>query len=131
MSESAERRSATGAANILIVDDLPDQREIYRVILEHAGMQVLEAPDGHTAVALARAKVPDLVLLDVCLPDVDGFEVMRRLRAESRTRRIPVVLLTASSVPAGQNGFVELLTKPVPPRDALEAVSRQLARRGD
>ncbi|HEX6749863.1 MAG TPA: response regulator [Longimicrobium sp.] len=120
--------SEPGAASVLVVDDLPEQREIYRAMLRHAGMRVLEAHNGETAVDLARAHVPAVVLLDVRLPDIDGFEVMRRLRAEPRTRQIPVLLLTATSVPEDRlYGFAELLTKPVPPRDALAAVRRHLS----
>ncbi len=120
--------SEPGAAYVLLVDDLPEQREIYREMLRHAGMLVLEAPNGQTAVALARAHIPDVVLLDVRLPDFDGFEVMRRLRAEPCTRQIPVLLLTATPVPEESvRGFAELLTKPVPPRDALAAVRRHLS----
>jgi len=122
--------SELSAANVLLVDDLPEQREIYREMLRHAGLRVLEAPDGGTALHLARTHVPDIVLLDVRLPDIDGFEVMRRLKAEPRTRRIPVLLLTAASLPESAGGFVELLTKPVPPRDALAAVRRHLGRPG-
>lgn len=124
MSEAAE-------GYVLIVDDLPEQREIYRAMLAHAGLRVFEATDGETAVSLARAHLPDVVLLDVCLPGVDGFEVIRRLKADVRTRPIRIVLLTATAVTGSDGGgYEELLSKPVQPRDALAAVRRHLYRRG-
>ena len=122
--------SVHGPGYVLVVDDLAEQREIYRAILRHAGLRVLEAEGGEEAVHLARAHLPDVMLLDVCLPDVDGFEVIRRLKADRRTRPISIVLLTAGAVPeAGKDGapaYDELLAKPVPPREALAAVRRYL-----
>jgi CheY-like chemotaxis protein len=116
-----------GARYVLVVDDLDEQREIYRAILLHAGLHVLEAADGETAVHLARAHLPDVVLLDVALPGLDGLAVIRLMKADPRTRRIPIVLLTAATLPDDDGGgYEELLSKPVPPRDALEAVNRQI-----
>src|SRR5215217_6265329 len=118
--------SAAGAGYVLVVDDIAEQREIYEAIFTHAGLRVLEANDGETAVHLARAHLPDVVLLDVCLPDVDGFEVIRRLKADQRTRPISIVLLTAATLPEGgpAGAYEEFLAKPVDPRDALAAVQR-------
>jgi len=121
--------SDTGARYVLVVDDLAEQREIYRTILLHEGFRVLEAGDGDTALSLARAHVPDVVLLDICLPDVDGFEVIRRLKADPRTSRIRIVLLTATAVAEDAvdgAGYDEYLAKPVQPSEALEAVRRHL-----
>ncbi|MFL5542547.1 MAG: PleD family two-component system response regulator [Longimicrobiaceae bacterium] len=122
--------SVHGAGYVLVVDDLDEQREIYGTILKHAGLRVLEARDGETALHLARAHVPDVMLLDVCLPDVDGFEVIRRLKADRRTRPISIVLLTAAALPEngteGAPAYDEFLAKPVQPHDALAAVRRHL-----
>jgi len=119
--------SAHGPGYVLVVDDLDEQREIYGTILKHAGLHVLEAEDGETALHLARAHVPDVMLLDVCLPDVDGFEVTRRLKADRRTRPISILLLTAGAVPqGGAPAYDEFLSKPVQPREALAAVRRHL-----
>lgn len=122
--------SAQGPDCVLVVDDIAEQREIYGAILEHAGLRVLEAHDGETAVSLARAHLPSVMLLDVCLPDVDGYEVIRRLKADERTCGISIVLLTACAFPeddpAREAAYDEFLTKPVQPRDALAAVQRQL-----
>src|SRR5215218_7935035 len=114
--------SAPGAGYVLVVDDIAEQREIYGTILQHAGLRVLEAKDGETAVHLALAHLPDVMLLDVCLPDVDGFEVIRRLKADERTSRISIIILTAcvlpENEPAGGAAYDEFLSKPVQPRDA-------------
>ena len=122
--------SADGAGYVLVVDDIAEQRDIYEAIFTHAGLRVLEAQDGETAVSLARAHLPDVVLLDVCLPDVDGYEVIRRLKADERTRRISIVLLTACALPGDDSAraadYDEFLVKPIQPRDALAAVQRQL-----
>ncbi|HYH82985.1 MAG TPA: response regulator [Longimicrobium sp.] len=121
--------SEPGPGYVLVVDDLAEQREIYRAILLHEGFRVLEAGDGDTAVSLARAHVPDVMLLDICLPGVDGFEVIRRLKADQRTRRISIVLLTASAIPEDDRDgalYDEYLAKPIQPREAVAAVRRHL-----
>jgi two-component system, cell cycle response regulator len=118
------------AGSVLVVDDLAEQRDIYRTILAHAGLRVFEAKDGESALRLARGQAPEVVLLDVCLPDVDGFEVARRLKADPATSAIPIVMLTAGPVEDGEPddpaAWDEFLSKPVQPRDVLAAVQRHL-----
>ena len=80
---------------ILIVEDEADIRELLRFNLEREGFSVLEAADGNECLKLARQHMPDLMLLDVMLPGFDGFEVCRRLGAQSETANIPVLMLTA------------------------------------
>ncbi|QIK84333.1 response regulator transcription factor [Sanguibacter sp. HDW7] len=80
-------------ASILVVDDEPNIRELLATSLRFAGFEVRSAPDGSTALRLAREATPDLVLLDVMLPDMDGFTVTRRLREKGQT--MPVLFLTA------------------------------------
>src|SRR5699024_4136061 len=80
-------------ASILVVDDEPNIRELLATSLRFAGFDVRSAPDGGTALRLAREAAPDLVLLDVMLPDMDGFTVTRRLREKGQT--MPVLFLTA------------------------------------
>ena len=80
---------------ILIVEDEADIRELLRFNLEREGFSVLEAADGNEGLKLARQHMPDLMLLDVMLPGLDGFEVCRRLGAQSETANIPVLMLTA------------------------------------
>lgn len=82
-------------ATILVVDDEPDVIEVVSVTLEKAGHSVLSAPDGQTGLMLTLTRQPDLVILDVMMPGIDGFEVLRRMKSEPRMTNIPVVMLTA------------------------------------
>lgn len=82
-------------ARILVVDDEPDLVELVRHHLQREHYEVVTAGDGETALAEARRRLPDLVVLDLMLPGIDGLEVCRRLRADSRTANIPIVMLTA------------------------------------
>lgn len=106
---------------ILNVDDVETHRYSITRMLEHAGFEVLEAGTGSDAIALAIEQNPDLILLDVNLPDVNGFEVCRRLKSDERTAGITVVHLTASSLdPNSQvfssaSGADEFLRQPVDP----------------
>jgi two-component system, cell cycle response regulator DivK len=105
---------------VLIVDDEERNRKLVRDVLELAGLDTLEAASGEQAIAVARERLPDLVLLDLRLPDVDGGEALRRLKADPATAHIPVVALTAVAgarevlVEAGFDGYLE---KPI---DVLE-----------
>jgi CheY-like chemotaxis protein len=80
---------------VLVIDDESSIRMLCRVNLAAAGIGVLEAEDGETGIAVARRERPDLILLDVMMPGLDGWEVARRLAADPETRDIPVVFLTA------------------------------------
>ena len=82
---------------ILITEDEPNLREVLRLQLEHAGYQVLEACDGLQALDVAQREIPDLVLLDVMMPELDGYETCRRLRGQFATRNIPIIMLPAKS----------------------------------
>lgn len=79
---------------ILVVDDDQDAREFLAEFFQQAGYQVIMAANGHEALALARAKNPDVVLLDIVMPDMDGYQVCRELTNDIRTRSIPVILIT-------------------------------------
>jgi len=85
---------------ILCVDDDPLIRQLFGDILRFRGYGVLEAPDGESAVQLAARELPDLILLDVMMPGIDGFETCRRLKADPSLRTIPVIILTAMTDPA-------------------------------
>jgi len=80
---------------VLLVDDFQDNREMYAMYLEHAGMQVAEAGNGHEALDQAFRLLPDLIVMDLSLPGIDGWEATRRLKADERTKKIPVVALTS------------------------------------
>ncbi|HEY7676889.1 MAG TPA: response regulator [Candidatus Methylomirabilis sp.] len=116
-------------ARILVVDDDPDIANLIRRYLERADYQVLVARDGAEALRLAQAERPDLITLDILLPDMDGFKVLERLKAEPATVTIPVLLL--SVVPDAERGkllgAVDYLTKPVRAQGLLERVGQVLA----
>lgn len=101
---------------ILVVDDLFSIRAAMRIALEHAGFTVLEAENGRIALEVAQKSRPDLVLLDLMMPVLDGWQTARALRQDHRTRSIPVIAMTAMEVePADLSsaGFSAHLHKPV------------------
>jgi CheY-like chemotaxis protein len=124
--------SADGPATVLIVEDNLDNRIIYRTILEHSGFQVLEAGDGEQGILLAREKLPDLVLMDISIPIIDGHAATRILKADPATASIPIVALTAHAmaedhalaVAAGCDAY---LSKPAEPKQVVALVRRLLA----
>jgi DNA-binding response OmpR family regulator len=118
-------------ATVLIVDDDPKIREVLRLYVEREGHRAAFAADGPEALAVAGQSRPDLVLLDVMLPGLDGFEVCRRLREESD---VPVLLLTARSgdsdkVVGLDIGADDYIVKPFSPRELMARVRVQLRRR--
>jgi CheY-like chemotaxis protein len=119
---------------VLLVEDNADNREIVGVMLSHAGYRVLTAHTGDEGVALARSAAPDVVLMDIALPVLDGWEATARLKSDPATRHLPVVALTAHAMPedrarAAAAGFDGYLTKPIEPRAVLAEVER-IVRRG-
>lgn len=116
---------------ILVIDDQADERAIQRAMLTHLGYEVREAPDGERGLEAAMESRPDLILLDVAMPRMDGFEVCRTLRADPRTASVPVLFFTASvagelEARAREAGGAGVLVKPVDPRDVAEAVRRHI-----
>lgn len=123
---------------ILVVDDEPDILNLLEYNLKKAGYAVMLAKDGPEAIALARAKTkrPSLVLLDIMLPDMDGIEVLRRLKATEVTASIPVIMLTAKGeemdkVVGFELGAEDYITKPFSPRELLLRVRAVLKRAAD
>jgi DNA-binding response OmpR family regulator len=119
---------------ILAADDDEDILELVVFRLERAGYDVLQARDGAEAVQLALEKTPDLAVLDVMMPKLDGFEVVRRLRAEEATKRMPIIMLTAraqdADVEAGfEAGANDYLRKPFSPQELRARVQAMLGRR--
>jgi two-component system, cell cycle response regulator DivK len=119
---------------VLIVDDNEQNRKLARDVLRAAGLRTLEAAGGNEAIALAAKCRPDVILLDLRLPDMDGTAVARGLRGEAATRRIPVVALSASPQAGGSDrllaaGFDGYLQKPIDVRAFPEQV-RCFCRRG-
>jgi len=104
-------------ARILVVDDNPDVRLALTTILEDAGHDVLEAEDGDVVFDIAVNQQPTLVLLDVMMPRLNGFDALAQLKADTRTNSIPVIMVTAKGRPedmamARSLGAVEYITKP-------------------
>ena len=131
MSENAP---SDGQPVILAADDDPDIRELVAFRLERSGYTVLQAADGEEALALALEHKPDLAVLDVMMPKMDGFEVVRRLRAEEATKRMPIIMLTAraqdSDVEEGfESGADDYLRKPFSPQELRARVQAILGRR--
>jgi CheY-like chemotaxis protein len=126
----------TRRAQVLAVaGDPADLRLVERLLGAHAHADVRGATRGGDALALAREAVPDLVLVDLELPDLHGVEVLRGLRADPATAHVPVVVLAADATPGAARllrdaGATEHLTKPLDVRALLETVSRLLAARG-
>lgn len=130
--------SSTTEGRILIVDDETSIRLICRLNLRSVGFDTLEASDGASALALARAERPDLILLDIMLPEVDGWRVAEELMEDDETRDIPVLFLSARSDSSDQvrgyeKGGVGYITKPFDPMAMTDTVRQVLerARRGE
>lgn len=120
-------------ARILVVDDEPDLLELLRYNLTKAGHAVVCAASGTDALMRIRSQLPDLVVLDLMLPDMDGFEVCRTLKQDARTAKIPVVMLTAKDEEADvvtglELGADDYLTKPFSPRVLLARIKAVLRR---
>ena len=116
---------------ILVVDDYQDAREMYAEYLQFSGFRVAEARNGNEAVERAFALKPDLILMDLSLPGMDGWEATRRLKADEATKKIPIVALTGhalagASEGARKAGCDSFVTKPCLPDDLVVEVRRML-----
>ena len=118
-------------ARILIVDDSPTQLIGIQRIVEKLGHQTLTAEDGAAGVALAKAELPDLILMDVVMPNLNGFQATRQLSREGSTRDIPVVLVTTKDQDTDRmwgmrQGARAYLTKPFSESDLSDVIGRLL-----
>ena len=116
---------------ILVVDDYQDAREMYAEYLQFSGFRVAEARNGNEAVEQAFALKPDLILMDLSLPGMDGWEATRRLKADERTSHIPIVALTGHALAGASEGAKKagcdsFVTKPCLPDDLVVEVRRML-----
>jgi two-component system cell cycle response regulator DivK len=112
---------------ILVVEDAEDNRAILRDLLTHAGFDLLEATDGATGVAMAQAHKPDLILMDIELPGVDGCEATARIKADPDLRHIPVIAVSSYAQPSDaakaiSSGCVAYVAKPCSPRAILAKI---------
>ena len=134
MSEREELPIDNGSGRpdlILVVDDYQDAREMYAEYLQFSGFRVAEARNGNEAVEQAFALKPDLILMDLSLPGMDGWEATRRLKADDRTKHIPIVALTGHALAGASEGAKKagcdsFVTKPCLPDDLVVEVRRML-----
>jgi two-component system, cell cycle response regulator DivK len=122
-------------ALILIIEDNPRNLKLARDILNHAGYETVEADNAEDGLALARARHPDLVLMDVQLPGMDGVQALSRLRSDPETCNIPVIALTAFAMKDDQErflaaGFDRYVAKPLDIRESPRQVAAALAAAG-
>src|SRR4030042_3485887 len=121
------------AEKILIVDDDLDTLRLVGLMLQHQGYRIVAASSGIQAIALCQGDKPDLVLLDIMMPEMDGYEVARKLRSDPTTSNIPIIMFTAKTqvddkVEGFEAGADDYLTKPTQPRELFAHVKAVLAR---
>jgi two-component system cell cycle response regulator DivK len=121
-------------ALVLVVEDYQDAREMYAAYLQFSGYEVAEATDGVQAIEKTLELMPDIILMDLALPKMDGWEATRRLKSDERTRHIPIVALTGHALAghaegARQAGCDSFVTKPCLPDALVAEIERMLAAR--
>ena len=117
---------------VLVVEDYQDAREMYAAYLQFSGYRVAEAANGLEALDKTRELMPDIILMDLALPKMDGWEATRRLKADEQTRHIPIVALTGHALAghaegARQAGCVAFVTKPCLPDALVTEIERMLS----
>jgi signal transduction histidine kinase/ActR/RegA family two-component response regulator len=120
---------------VLVIDDAPDTLDVLEQILSYSGAATMTAPGAGAALAMLEREVPDVIVSDVGMPEVDGFELMRRIRRRAATATVPAIALTAFTrqddrAKALQAGFTDYLAKPVEPAALAAAILRAVARGG-
>ena len=116
---------------ILVVEDHEDNRRILRDLLTSAGFEMIEAVTGTEGVAMAQIHHPDLILMDIQLPEIDGYEATRRIRADPALRSIPIIAVTSFALSGDEEkaraaGCVAYVTKPFSPRQLLARIRQHL-----
>ena len=116
---------------VLYVEDDPEHRAMVQMIFEHQNVTLVEAVDGQDAIRKVKEEPPDVILLDLFMPKLDGFGVMRVLQADPLTRHIPIIVLSAW--PTGDNrqrakqaGAADFIAKPYEPRLLVEVINKHL-----
>jgi CheY-like chemotaxis protein len=118
---------------ILLVEDNEDNRIVYSTILKHFGYEVSEALNGEDGIAKARSQLPDLILMDISIPVIDGWEATQILKHDPITKQIPIIALTAHALASDREKAMEVgcdgyLAKPCEPRAVVAEVQRLLGR---
>ncbi len=121
------------SGRVLIVEDDPDSQYVYGLFLEHRGFEVISAGTGEEGIRLAREENPDVVLMDISIPTMDGWTATRILKGDPATRSIPIIAITAHAFPEDREKAQEVecdgfLTKPCDPKDVLAEILRVLDR---
>ena len=124
MSDTTPRQKT-----VLIAEDNMDNRIIYATMLSHVGYNVIEAENGVDAVRMARTGRPDIILMDISMPLMDGYEATRVLKADPETQKIPIIAVTAHAMvtdrqAAQEAGCDDYISKPVEPQGIRSAVER-------
>jgi DNA-binding response OmpR family regulator len=119
---------------ILIIDDIPDAAGVLPRILTNAGFKVRIAEDGKTGIQMVEKMSPDLILLDIMMPEMDGFEVCQQLKSQEKTRDIPIIFLTAlvdslDKAKGFELGAVDYITKPFQGEQVIACVNAHLSNR--
>ena len=116
---------------ILIVEDEPRNLKLLHDLLQRFGYEILEAPDGELGVKLAGEKIPDMILMDIMMPKMDGLEATRIIKADEKTKHIPIIALTSyamkgdreKTIEAGCDGYI---AKPIDIKEVLKAIEHYL-----
>ena len=119
------------AKTILIVEDEPRNLKLLRDLLQRFGYEILEASDGEQGVKLAGEKIPDMILMDIMMPKMDGLEATRIIKADEKTKHIPIIALTSyamkgdreKTIEAGCDGYI---AKPIDIKEVLKAIEHYL-----
>jgi len=119
---------------ILVVEDDPASLRLTQYLLEHKGYEVITAQNGLEGLKKARGEAPDLVMLDVMLPGIDGFDICYHLRAEPKTAKLPIIMLSAKAREVDRDAGIKVgvdayITKPASPADILSKVEDLLGQK--
>jgi len=116
---------------ILVVEDQEDNRRILRDLLTSVGYQIIESQDGESGITAAETQRPDLILMDIQMPIMDGYEATRRIKANPKLRAIPIIVVTSYALSGDEDkaraaGCDDYIAKPYSPRQMLEKIKEHL-----
>ncbi len=129
-------RNATKKTKVLCIEDEPEMIDLVKLILERKGFEVMGAVGGREGLEVIRRERPDLILLDLMMPDVDGWEVFRQMKAEEDLKNIPVIVVTAKAHNIDKVLGLRIvkvedyITKPFGPQELLDSIEKVLSAKG-